>query len=64
MKTDPLEIVYCKNCKFFKFKKFDDGNILYGCSKEHSVDIDRPELRCNLPCYQKKWYKKKAPKKS
>lgn len=63
MKVNPLEIVYCKNCRYYSCKKVNEYSCVYGCSKGHSVEPDRSELRCNKKCYTKKWFNKNNQKK-
>lgn len=62
--VNPLEVIYCKNCRFFKSKKVDDYSTVYSCSKGNSVEVDKPELRCNKLCYKKKTFNKYTQKKS
>ena len=50
----PLDIIYCKNCKFYKCVKVNEHSSVHSCSKSLDLQIDKPELYCNKPCYTNK----------
>lgn len=49
----PLDIVYCKNCKYLYTKKINKDNTLTFCKKNLYVDND-PQFYCNKKCFNKK----------
>ena len=59
-KINPLDIVYCKNCKYYRVKRVDARSSIHSCLKENPVDIDGAELYCNRPCCVKQLIKKKG----
>lgn len=63
-KLNDLDIVYCKDCAYFRYKKVNANSAVYSCLKNNSFDADKPELYCNKPCYKKKTFKKYTQKKS
>lgn len=53
-KENQLDIIYCKGCKFCKVKHVNEHSTIYSCSKGNSIEIEKPELRCNKTCYSKR----------
>lgn len=51
-----LDIVYCKNCKYFNKKEINKDSILYFCNRKgnHSLELETPELYCNKNCFEQK----------
>lgn len=51
-----LDIIYCKNCKFFNKKIVDKYSSIYSCNKKHCKCIpnDKPHLYCNQKCFESK----------
>lgn len=64
MKVNPLEIIYCKNCKYYKNKIVNKYSSIHECTKGNSVAPDQPELFCNKPCYVRKLFNKKKKEKA
>jgi len=59
----PLDIVYCKDCRHYRCKVVNEHSSVHMCLKNQSVEISKPELYCNKPCFNKakiKAHKKKS----
>ena len=61
---NPLDIVYCKNCKYYRTRQVNAHSSIHSCLKDNPVDIDGAELYCNRPCYSKRLIRKKVLKKN
>lgn len=61
--TQPLDIVYCKDCKYYRCKTINEHSSIHSCLKNNDVQIAKPELYCNKPCFTKTKVKIKAHKK-
>lgn len=64
MKSNPLDIVYCKNCRYYKYKQINNYSTLYECTKGNTVSLEQPDLLCNKPCFSKRLFRKKVQKKN
>lgn len=49
----PLDIVYCKDCKYYRSKIVDSHSTVYECLLSKDLQIENPSLYCNKPCYKK-----------
>ena len=61
--TQPLDIVYCKDCKYYRCKYINEYSSIHNCLKNNDVQISNPSLYCNKPCFAKSKAKIKAQKK-
>ena len=55
MSKQPLDVVYCKNCRFYKKTVQSERASVHTCLKwSDKVDLVKPELYCNKSCYKPK----------
>lgn len=57
----PLDIVYCKDCKHYRCKVINEHSSIHMCLLNKDVQISNPDLYCNKTCFKKS--KIKAQKK-
>lgn len=55
----PLDIVYCKDCKYYRCKVVDAYSSVHACLINQDVQISNPSLYCNKSCYNKRKSKSK-----
>ncbi|WP_300924623.1 hypothetical protein [uncultured Clostridium sp.] len=64
MKKNNIDLVCCKNCKFYRYEKINDYSEMWSCTKGNTVSVTGYDTRENKYCYQQKPFKfKKKVKK-
>lgn len=56
----PLDIVYCKDCRHYRCKIVDANSSVHMCLLNKDVQITNPSLYCNKSCYSKRKQKSKS----
>ncbi len=52
---NPLDIIYCKNCKHFNSKRVNKDSIIYECKRNSlKFELTEPQLFCYKKCYNNK----------
>lgn len=63
MSKQPLDIVYCKNCRFYKKTIQSERASVHTCLKwSDKFDLVKPELYCNKSCYSESLIRKRIKK--
>ena len=59
---DDLDIVYCKDCKYFVKESINENSDVMYCRKKNNIE-NNPNIYINKQCYKKKEDDNKKKKK-